>query len=77
MRFGPGEGCLECPEIARQFNEGFAEAYERSKAASEALCRLIAGTEDDAEHFVAMRRSPHGPQAKGDLIAFSRPSVAG
>ncbi|HXW57073.1 MAG TPA: hypothetical protein VEJ67_15100 [Candidatus Cybelea sp.] len=58
MRLGPDEryaSCPACREIAYRFNQGYAEAYERSKPASEALYRLIGGTEDDAkraERFV-------------------------
>jgi hypothetical protein len=63
MPLGPDEKntpCLECQEIARQFNQSYAEAFERSKPASEVLYRLIGGAEDDverAERFLGVQIS--------------------
>lgn len=52
MTWRPDENdssCEECRDIARAINAAFALAYFRNKPASDALRRLIGGTEDDAE----------------------------
>jgi len=52
MRFRPTEenfSCAECQAIACELNEAFAEAYEQTSDAADALYGLIGGTEQDAE----------------------------
>ena len=52
MQFRPTEenfSCAECQAIACELNEAFAEAYEQTSVAADALYGLIGGTEQDAE----------------------------
>ena len=52
MQLGPADKdacCAECADIAREFNEAYADACLRNEAASDALRDLIGGTEQLAE----------------------------
>ncbi|HTS11975.1 MAG TPA: hypothetical protein VMH00_07655 [Candidatus Limnocylindrales bacterium] len=84
------ESCVECRDLARQLNEAYAGECETSspapsspnpeqvQAASEALHRLIGGTEEDAERadeLLAPFRNqlpPGLPQLSPRIVAILR-----